>query len=241
MSVLSDGSVPSQSPQSADPPSDPVGEMTESPVPPPLDAPNPSPTPEELKSDPPVEESPAPSSPSTLQATAAASPTEPSDGTTPETPRNERSATLSSTSSLPKSSLPASHKFITELIDSHVFCDHSLKRPSSPPQDPSDISLLGIHEICHRAFADAYGMDLFLQVLDEKRGRSAELDRVGFHNMKIAMKVTTCCLPSLTSLSLQIFLDRCSEIHDVKSALRIANMSITFHLKSPIPPPPLRS
>ena len=54
----------------------------------------------------------------------------------------------------------------------------------------------------------------FLQILDEKRGRFSTLDNFTFEYMKIAMK---------------IFLDKCIEPRSVKSALRLANMSITFH------------
>jgi hypothetical protein len=111
--------------------------------------------------------------------------TEQPDGTTPENPRQERSPTLSSTSSIPtKSSLPSTHKCITELIESHIFNDASASTASTntPP--------LGVEELCIRAFSDQYGMDLFLQILDEKRGRCAELEKLGFKNMKIAMKVS---------------------------------------------------
>jgi hypothetical protein len=140
------------------------------------DASNPtaSPPEEETKSDTPAEETPL----ADLQPIV-----EQPDGTTPENPRQERSPTLSSTSSvLTKSTLPLSHKFITELVESHIFYDSSTSNTDTSPPD--------VEELCARAFSDHYGMDLFLQILDEKRGRCAELEKQGFKNMKIAMKVS---------------------------------------------------
>ena len=53
-----------------------------------------------------------------------------------------------------------------------------------------------------------------MQILDDKRGRFATLDTQSFVYMTIAMK---------------IFLDKCISPRHVKGALRLANMSITFH------------
>jgi hypothetical protein len=49
-----------------------------------------------------------------------------------------------------------------------------------------DASVLAL---CDVAFSEQRGMDLFLQILDEKRGRSSQLDASGFHWMKSTMKV----------------------------------------------------
>lgn len=54
----------------------------------------------------------------------------------------------------------------------------------------------------------------FLQILDDKRGRFATLDALSFEYMTVAMK---------------IFLDKCISPRRVMCALRLANMSITFH------------
>eukprot|EP00604_Paraphysomonas_vestita_P001008 CAMPEP_0174819188 /NCGR_PEP_ID=MMETSP1107-20130205/2281_1 /TAXON_ID=36770 /ORGANISM="Paraphysomonas vestita, Strain GFlagA" /LENGTH=614 /DNA_ID=CAMNT_0016032233 /DNA_START=570 /DNA_END=2414 /DNA_ORIENTATION=- len=139
----------------------------------------------------------------------------------------ERRYTNSSTSSQPsKSSLPISHKYLTELVDQRIFMIQTNENiennnnNNNSNNSNNNLLTLSTEELCQRAFSESYGMDLFLQILDEKRGRCAELDSSGFHNMKIAMTA---------------FLDRCQEIHDVKSALRIANMSITFHMKQVSP------
>lgn len=143
----------------------------------PAEIPNPSPTPDDWKSDPPTTDEP------TLQTSSNELP----DGATPEITRGNRSPTLSSTSSaVTKSSTPITQKYVTELIESHIFLDSSSK---NHPSEHSDGTLTDVEELCGRAFADQYGMDLFLQVLDEKRGRCAELEVLGFHNMKVAMKV----------------------------------------------------
>jgi hypothetical protein len=54
----------------------------------------------------------------------------------------------------------------------------------------------------------------FLQILDDKRERYSILDPISFDYMTVAMKV---------------FLDNCIEPRQVKPALRLANMSITFY------------
>lgn len=58
-----------------------------------------------------------------------------------------------------------------------------------------------------------------MQILDDKRGRFATLDAPSFECMTVAMK---------------IFLDKCQSPRRVKCALRLANMSITFHKQKQI-------
>jgi hypothetical protein len=63
-----------------------------------------------------------------------------------------------------------------------------------------------------------YSRIAFLQILDEKRGRFSTLNPLSFEYMTVAMKV---------------FLDKCIDPRRVKCALRLANMSITFHKTIP--------
>lgn len=178
--------IPSnQVPQEPTPETDSPAAASEQP-----EIPIPSPTPDDLKSDPPSDE------PQILTQEIL---NEPSDGVTPEMSRGNRSPTLSSTSSIvTKSSSPMSHKYVNELLDSHIFISSS---------EPSEISVSDLEELCGRAFSDQHGMDLFLQILDEKRGRCSELTLIGFHNMKMAMKVSRVFSLSLLidPLSLDIF------------------------------------
>jgi hypothetical protein len=99
--------------------------------------------------------------------------------------RRERSQTGSSSLSLSsKQSLPNTHKYVMAIVDQYIFCQSE----ENPKNEPLPVEAM--EEICSQGFQDCYGMDMFLQVLDEKRGRSAELDELGFRNMKIAMKVS---------------------------------------------------
>jgi len=96
---------------------------------------------------------------------------------------------------------------VEELTEKYIFDEAGADRSESNE---------AIADLCERAFADEAGMDMFLQVLDDKRGRSAVLGENAFKNMTTAMKC---------------FLDKCLDLWDVKAALRIANMSITFHMR----------
>ncbi len=115
--------------------------------------------------------------------------------------------------STPHSLLPPPS--VREILEHYIF-------PQSWTFDPAKKSRISDHtldaysyiELCRNCFAEREGRDLFLQALDDKRGRDAELTKDQYEKMKTTMK---------------IFLDKCQELGDVKSALRIANMSITFH------------
>jgi hypothetical protein len=75
-----------------------------------------------------------------------------------------------------------SYKYVMEIIDQHVFIDEDCAGGLSMEED-------AVRALCQKAFVDAVGMDMFLQILDDKRGRDAVLVEKGFDNMAIAMKV----------------------------------------------------
>ncbi|CAE7834093.1 unnamed protein product, partial [Symbiodinium microadriaticum] len=118
----------------------------------------------------------------------------------------------------------ASYTHVMDLVDQHIFVGCGPAGGVRQNHADGEISADDMTAICEKAFADAVGMDIFLQILDDKRGRSAVLGDKSFDNMAIAMKV---------------FLDQCYANRDVKSALRLANMSITFHKRMESPRPSL--
>jgi hypothetical protein len=118
----------------------------------------------------------------------------------------------------------ASVTSVQELLDHYLFpslaTPHASSSSSASSSSTKKMTILDqplFIEFCRRCFAEKDGRELFLQALDDRRGRNSELLKEQYERMKIAMKV---------------FLDQCQESRDVKSALRIANMSITFHTRS---------
>lgn len=71
-----------------------------------------------------------------------------------------------------------------------------------------------VHCLSTVGFSTDIGRSAFLQLLDDKRGRHSTLVGISFDYMTVAMK---------------IFLDCCMDPRCIKAALRLANMSITFH------------
>lgn len=75
-----------------------------------------------------------------------------------------------------------SYKYVMEIVDQHIFVDEHCIANVSTDEDQ-------VRSLCEKAFVDAVGMDMFLQILDDKRGRNSVLGEKGFDNMAIAMKV----------------------------------------------------
>lgn len=72
--------------------------------------------------------------------------------------------------------------------------------------------------------------ELFLQELDEQRGRRSLLTREGFASMCNAMKVESSYRLYRCFLSFrQVLLDYCETFDDAKAAMRVVNMANTFH------------
>lgn len=76
--------------------------------------------------------------------------------------------------------------------------------------------------------------ELFLQELDEQRGRRAALSAKGFRGMSTAMKVRAVflafCVGYFSQCEyLQVLLDYCEAYDDAKAAMRVTNMANTFH------------
>ena len=81
-----------------------------------------------------------------------------------------------------------SYKYVMELIDQYVFVEAENEAKKSYDQG-CDLDRDAISAICDKAFVDAVGRDMFLQILDDKRGRNAVLGERSFDAMAIAMKV----------------------------------------------------
>lgn len=78
-----------------------------------------------------------------------------------------------------------SYKYVMEILDEHIFVESGHVSSLEPGDDAVEMT-----ECCEKAFVDAAGMDIFLQILDDKRGRNSVLGERGFNNMAIAMKVS---------------------------------------------------
>ena len=91
-------------------------------------------------------------------------------------------------------SLAQSHRYVMEIVDRHVFVETDSDDNASPalPQGAgeAETTAVTVAAICDKAFVDAAGRDLFLQILDEKRGRNAVLGERSFEAMAVAMKVS---------------------------------------------------
>jgi hypothetical protein len=80
---------------------------------------------------------------------------------------------------------------VQELLDHYVFPSLASATPhivtSSKKVTTLDLPLF--IEFCRRCFTEKEGRELFLQALDDRRGRNSELLREQYDRMKIAMKV----------------------------------------------------
>jgi hypothetical protein len=102
------------------------------------------------------------------------------------------------------------------IIDARIaLAKHHFELIFGPETEESNAELLGIHiEEWRGVFALNEGRKYFLQVLDEKRSRSAMLSASGFKALAVAMRA---------------FLDECEYVKDRASAMRVANMANTFY------------
>lgn len=104
---------------------------------------------------------------------------------------------------------------VKDLLDCYIFSPSPLNsNEKNQNQNQQNQQHHQFTELCRKCFNEKDAREIFLQTLDEKRGRNSLLTQEQYDKMKTAMKV---------------FLDKCQEYNDVKAALRIANMSITFH------------
>lgn len=102
------------------------------------------------------------------------------------------------------------------IVDARIaLAKHHFELIFGPESEESNVELLNIHvEEWRGVFALNEGRKYFLQVLDEKRSRSAMLSASGFKALAAAMRA---------------FLDECEYVKDRASAMRVANMANTFY------------